>query len=76
MNQRQQERAWDNEVATLTSIMELELKGAKPDLTEAELKRDAKQAAIGILMIGTLPDYALQLAARHVRMDLRRRGLE
>jgi hypothetical protein len=76
VNQRQQERAWDNEVATLTSIMELELKTAKPNLTEAELKRDAKQAAVGVLMIGTLPDYALQIAARHVRMDLRHRGME
>ncbi len=76
MNERQQEQAWNNEVSTTTALVEISLKSANPDLPPEDLKRDAKQAATGILLLGTLPDYALRAAMVHLRMDLKRRGLE
>lgn len=74
MNKRQQERAWNQEVATLEGLIALELRSLAVSKPEEEIRRDAKQAALGVLMLATLPDYAWPVALKHHRMDVERRG--
>lgn len=68
--------AWDREVATLTDVMANNLLTLDPAQPPTDRTRDAQQAAIGVLLLSSLPDTALRMALVHFRHDLERRGIE
>lgn len=76
MNSFERQQAWDREVATLTQVMVGEVQGARGrgvKRKDKAVQQDARQAALAVLLLGTLPPDAYAIALRHMRHDYERR---